>query len=139
MLRYVGAHPEVFGGVQERFLRQHDTMRWLQLVTTAGDVAQASKAVRARWSGPVCVRAVPHSRAQALAAWAVIHSALTNPQTAARYGLIGGEQTMDAAGDPRARMTVLVWTDSPESLRRSARASAGADVVDIDPLLRKIG
>jgi hypothetical protein len=135
--RYVATHPEVLGslsiGYPER-TRSGAIGTQVLLIGTTGDVAEATREVRRWYAGSLCVRSVPHSRAQMLAARAVLTKALFDPARQARYGLTGGAGESSVDGDPRTSMMLLVYDERARSLRESA----GADLVGVDPQLRKL-
>jgi hypothetical protein len=103
-------------------------------IGTTGDVAEATREVRRWYAGSLCVRSVPHSRAQMLAARAVLTAALTDPAQQARCGLIGGAGEMSVSGDPRTSMMIIVHDEQARSLRESA----GTDLLGVEPQLRKL-
>ena len=89
---------------------------------------------KASSGGSLCVRTVPHSRAQMLAARAVLTKVLWDPARQARYGLVGGAGEGSVDGDPRTSVDALVYDEQVHRLRESA----GADLVGVDLLLRKL-
>jgi hypothetical protein len=134
--RYVAAHPEVLGSVSIGYpepTRSGAIGTQVLLVGTTGDVAEATRQIRRWYAGSLCVRSVPHSRAQLLAARAVLDPAMTDSARQVRYGLVSVGET-SVGGDPRVAMTVLVHDERVHGLR----TSAGADLVDVEPLLRKL-
>ena len=135
--RYVATHPEVLGSLSIGYpepTRSGAIGTQVLLIGTTGEVTEATRAVRRWYAGSLCVRSVPHSRAQLLAARAVLTAGLTDPARQARYGLIGGAGESSVGGDPRTSMMVLVYDEQVRSLR----VSAGADRVDVEPQLRKL-
>jgi hypothetical protein len=88
------------------------------LIGTTGDVAEATRQVRQWYAGSLCVRSVPHSRAQMLAARTVIEAALTDPAQQERYGLLGGVGESVVGGDPRTSMMVLVYDERAQPCAR---------------------
>jgi len=135
--RYVATHPEVLGSLSIGYpepTRSGAIGTQVLLIGTTGDVTEATRAVRRWYAGSLCVRSVPHSRAQMLAARAVLTAVLTDPARQVRYGLIGGAGESSVGGDPRTSMMVLVYDEQVRSLR----GSAGADLVDVEPQLRKL-
>ena len=134
--RYVAAHPDVLGSLSIAYpepTRSGAIGTQVLLVGTTGDVAEATRQIRRWYAGSLCVRSVPHSRAQLLAARAVLDPAMTDSARQVRYGLVSVGET-SVGGDPRIAMTVLVYDQQAHSLR----ASAGADLVDVEPQLRKL-
>jgi hypothetical protein len=134
---YVNAHPDVFGSLSFAYpepTRAGAIGTQVLLVGTTGDVAEATRQIRQWYDGSLCVRKVPHSRAQMLAARAVIQKAILDPARQAHYGLIGGGGETSVAGDPRTSMMVLVYTEQVHALRESA----GVDFVEVEPQLRKL-
>jgi hypothetical protein len=135
--QYVGAHPDILGSLSIAYpepTRSGAIGTQVLLIGTTGDVAEATRQVRRWYAGSLCVRSVPHSRAQMLAARAVLNKVLLDPARQARYGLIGGAGESSVGGDPRTSMMVLVYDEHVRSLRQSA----GADLVDVEPQLRKL-
>jgi hypothetical protein len=135
--RYVATHPDVLGSLSIGYpepTRSGAIGTQVLLIGTTGDVAEATRQVRRWYAGSLCVRSVPHSRAQMLAARAVLIAILTDPARQARYGLIGGAGESSVGGDPRTSVMVLVYDEQVRSLRESA----GADLVDVEPQLRKL-
>lgn len=135
--RYVATHPEVLGSLSIGYpepTRSGAIGTQVLLIGTTGDVTEATRQVRRWYAGSLCVRSVPHSRAQMLAARAVLTAVLADPARQARYGLIGGAGESSVGGDPRTSMMVLVYDEQVRSLR----GSAGADLVDVEPQLRKL-
>jgi hypothetical protein len=135
--RYVAAHPEVLGSLSIGYpepTRAGEIATQVLLIGTTGDVAEATRQVRRWYAGSLCVRSVPHSRAQMLAARAVLTAALMDPARRARYGLLAGAGETSVAGDPRTSMIVLVYDEQARSLRESA----GADLVGVTVQLRKL-
>ena len=135
--RYVATHPEVLGSLSIGYpepTRSGAIGTQVLLIGTTGDVTEATRQVRRWYAGSLCVRSVPHSRAQMLAARAVLTAVLTDPARQAGYGLIGGAGESSVGGDPRTSMMVLVYDEQVRSLR----GSAGADLVDVEPQLRKL-
>ena len=134
--RYVAAHPEVLGSMSIGYpepTRSGAIGTQVLLVGTTGDVAEATRQIRRWYAGSLCVRSVPHSRAQLLAARAVLDPAMTDRARQVRYGLVSVGDT-SVGGDPRVVMTVLVYDEQVHGLRESA----GADLVDVEPQLRKL-
>lgn len=135
--RYVAAHPDVLSSLSIAYpvpTPAGAVSTQVLLIGTTGDVAEATRQIRKRYEGPLCVRSVPHSRAQMLAARTVLIAALTDPTLRIRYGLLGGAGEGSVAGDPRTSIKVLVYDEQARSLRESA----GADLVDIEPQLSKL-
>jgi len=137
--QYVGAHPDVLGSLSIAYpypTRSGAIGAQVLLIGTTGDVAEATRQVRRWYAGSLCVRTVPHSRAQMLAARAVLTEVLWDPARQARYGLIGGAGEGSVDGDPRTSIDALVYDEQVHRLRESA----GADLVCVDHLLlRKLG
>ena len=137
--QYVGAHPDVLGSLSIAYpypTRSGAIGAQVLLIGTTGDVAEATRQVRRWYAGSLCVRTVPHSRAQMLAARAVLTEVLWDPARQARYGLIGGAGEGSVDGDPRTSIDALVYDEQVHRLRESA----GADLVGVDHLLlRKLG
>jgi len=135
--QYVAAHPDVLGSLSIAYPKRIPAGAigtQVLLIGTTGDLAEATDQVRQWYKGSLCVRSVPHSRAQMLAARAVVNAALMDPARQAHYGLLGGVGEGSVAGDPRTSMMVLVYDERARSLRESA----GADLVDVEPELRKL-
>jgi hypothetical protein len=138
--RYVTANPTVLGSISIAYPYPVDAGRigtQVLLVTTTGDVEQARAAVRQWYTGSLCVRKVPHSRAQMLRARTVLQKVLHDRAAAVRYGFVSGTgEFSDSGGDPRTSMDVVVYDALVHGLRRSA----GVDLVVVDPpLLRRLG
>ena len=132
--QYVGAHPDVLGSLSIAYpypTRSGAIGAQVLLIGTTGDVAEATRQVRRWYAGSLCVRTVPHSRAQMLAARAVLTEALFDPARQARYGLLGGAGEWSVDGDPRTSIDALVYDEQVHRLRESA----GADLVGVDHLL----
>jgi len=132
--QYVGAHPDVLGSLSIAYpypTRSGAIGAQVLLIGTTGDVAEATRQVRRWYAGSLCVRAVPHSRAQMLAARAVLTEVLWDPARQARYGLIGGAGEGSVDGDPRTSIDALVYDAQVHRLRESA----GAELVRVDHLL----
>jgi hypothetical protein len=132
--QYVGAHPDVLGSLSIAYpypTRSGAIGAQVLLIGTTGDVAEATRQVRRWYAGSLCVRAVPHSRAQMLAARAVLTEALFDPARQARYGLLGGAGEWSVDGDPRTSIDALVYDAQVHRLRESA----GAELVGVDHLL----
>jgi hypothetical protein len=135
--QYVYGHPDVFGSIPAAYPDPGSYLPQVLLVTTTGDVAAATRIARRSYAGPLCVRKVPHSRAQALAARAVIGSALAGPAAMARYDVLEQGGIGNAPdGDPRTCLRVAVWTEDVEALRQAAGADV-VDVVEVQPVLAK--
>jgi hypothetical protein len=135
--RYVATHPEVLGSLSIGYpepTRSGAIGTQVLLIGTTGDVTEATRQVRRWYAGSLCVRSVPHSRALMLATRAVLTAVLADPARQARYGLTGGAGESSVGGDPRTSMMVLVYDEQVRSLR----GSAGADLVDVEPQLRKL-
>ena len=135
--QYVGAHPDVLGSLSIAYpypTRSGAIGAQVLLIGTTGDVAEATRQVRRWYAGSLCVRTVPHSRAQMLAARAVLTKVLWDPARQARYGLVGGAGEESVDGDPRTSVDALVYDEQVHRLRESA----GADLVGVDLLLRKL-
>jgi len=135
--RYVAAHPDVLGSLSIAYpdpTRAGAIGTQVLLIGTTGDVAEATRRIRQWYKGSLCVRSVPHSRAQMLAARAVLTAALTDPARQARYGLLGGAGETSVAGDPRTSIKMLVYDEQARSLRESA----GTDLVGLETQLRKL-
>jgi len=135
--RYVAAHPDVLGSLSIAYpqrIRAGAIGTQVLLIGTTGDLAEASGQIRRWYMGSLCVRSVPHSRAQMLAARAVVNAALMDPARQAYYGLLGGVGEGSVAGDPRTSMMVLVYDERARGLRESA----GADLVEVEPQLHKL-
>lgn len=131
---YVGAHPDVLGSLSIAYpypTRSGAAGAQVLLIGTTGDVAGATRQVRRWYAGSLCVRTVPHSRAQMLAARAVLTKALFDPAQQARYGLTGGAGEWSVDGDPRTSIDALVYDEQVHRLRESA----GAALVGVDHLL----
>ena len=130
--RYVDAHPDVLGGLSIAYpeaSRSGAIGTQVLLIGTTGDLAEATRQVRQWYKGSLCVRSVPHTRAQMLAARASLDAAMSDPAR----GLVSvGETSVD--GDPRVSMTVVVYDEQIHALRESA----GADLVDVEPQLHKL-
>src|SRR5690349_23719106 len=65
--QYVGAHPDVLGSLSIAYpypTRSGAIGAQVLLIGTTCDVAEATRQVRRWYAGSLCVRAVPHSRAQ---------------------------------------------------------------------------
>jgi hypothetical protein len=137
--QYVGAHPDVLGSLSITYpypTRSGAIGAQVLLIGTTGDIAEATRQVRRWYAGSLCVRTVPHSRAEMLAARAVLTEALSDPARRARYGLLGGAGEWSVDGDPRTSIDALVYDEQVHRLRESA----GADLVGVDHLLlRKLG
>jgi hypothetical protein len=134
--RYVAAHPDVLGSLSIAYpepTRSGAIETQVLLVGTTGDVAEATRQIRRWYAGSLCVRSVPHSRAQVLAARTVLDPAMTDSARQVRYGLVSVGET-SVGGDPRIAMTVLVYDEQAHGLR----TSAGADLVDVETQLRKL-
>jgi len=132
--QYVGAHPDVLGSLSIAYpypTRSGAIGAQVLLIGTTGDVAEATRQVRRWYAGSLCVRAVPHSRAQMLAARAVLTEALFDPARQARYGLLGGAGEWSVDGDPRTSIDALVYDAQVHRLRESA----GTELVRVDHLL----
>jgi hypothetical protein len=104
------------------------------LVTTPGDVAAATRAIRTIYGNLLCVRKVAHSLAQAYAARAAMTGPMNNSASVIRYRLAGGGAILaDAGVGPYSDMHVLIWTEDVEKLHRTF-----GSVVKVMPGLEKV-
>jgi hypothetical protein len=130
---YVNAHPDVLGSLSFGYpepTRSGAIGTQVLLIGTTGDVGEATRQIRQWYKGSLCVRKVPHSRAQMIAARRPLDAAMRDPAR----GLVGvGETSVD--GDPRISVMVLVYDEQVRTLREQA----GAGLVDVEPLLQKVG
>jgi hypothetical protein len=132
--RYVDAHPDVLGGTSFGYPQPGKVRPQVLLVGTTGDAGELTRTVRRWYAGPLCVRAVAHSRSDLAPVRATLQKAVGDPARSARYGLIGGAGEGTAAGEPRTNLTVVVHDQPVEDLVRSA----GADLVEVEPVLAKV-
>ncbi|HEY6747371.1 MAG TPA: hypothetical protein VI357_16845 [Mycobacteriales bacterium] len=133
--QYVAAHPDLFGSLSIAYPEPTPSGAigtQVLVIGTTGDIGEATRAIRRFYAGSLCVRPVEHSRAQMLAARAVLVAALSDPAQRARYGLIAGAGETSVAGDPRTAMDVLVYTAAADALRRQA----GPGLVEVEAVLR---
>lgn len=135
--RYVQANPTVLSSASLAYPDPSDKRAGtaqVLLVGTTGDLEDARRVVRRWYAGPLCVRTVPHSRAQLLAARAGILRVVEGASESVRYGIYGGAGMGSVGGDPRTSIDVVVY----DELVHALRTAAGADLVEVGPQWRKL-
>jgi hypothetical protein len=123
------AHPSVVGSVVVSYPDVYHLAETDQvlLVGTIGDLEQARREIRERYHGPLCVTNVEHSRAELLAAEAVIQHSVMADHSGARLGITAFSGEMVVHGEPQTPIEAVVYDEPVHALR----VQAGEDLVAV--------